>query len=101
MTPRQYWEDDPWLYAAYNESRMLEEERADSHSWLMGLYVYKAIECLAPIFNPFSKLKPDDYISEPLMATASRTQEENDARAEELQHERMASWLMMHGPSEE
>lgn len=99
MTVDQFWDGDPWLYAAYREARRLDDERGEWRRWQMGLYVYNSIASLVPALNAFAKGKPQEYPAEPYGVTASRTPEQNAAHEESAGHERMASWLMRHGPA--
>lgn len=100
MNPSQYWDDDPWLYAAYAEARRLADERSEWERWQLGLYVYNSILMCAPVLNPFSKShKPQRYPDEPYGISQTRTAEENDARAEKMAHAKMMEWMLRHGPS--
>lgn len=100
MTVEQYWDGDPWLYAAFRESQRQRDERGEWERWQMGLYVYNSISSLVPALNPFvKKAKPEPYPEEPYGITSSRTPEETAAHEEKAAHEKMALWLMGHGPA--
>ena len=53
MTPKQYWEDDPYLAKAYYEAHKLRIEQRNQELWLQGLYIYNAFETV--MANAFRK----------------------------------------------
>lgn len=57
MTPEQFWDDDPSLFAAYRKKAELRGERVNREAHLMGAYTYLAINACAPILRAFSKAK--------------------------------------------
>lgn len=100
MTVEQYWDSDPWLYAAFKESQRQRDEQGEWERWQMGLYVYNSIASLVPALNPFvKKADPVPYPDEPYGIASSRTPEEASAHEEKSAHEKMALWLMGHGPA--
>ena len=66
MTPHEYWEEDGDLAIYY---RKAEEHRQEKLNWqlhLQGMYIYEAICCASPLFNPFAKdRKPIPYRATP------------------------------------
>ena len=43
MTADQFWNDDPWLAAAYREADKLNKQRKSEEMWLQGLYIHEAV----------------------------------------------------------
>ena len=61
MSADDYWNGDAQMCVAYRKARMERLELQDTLSWRMGLYVYHALACVAPLYA----LKPQkalDYI---------------------------------------
>ena len=66
MTPKQYWEESPYLAVAFREAFRLKRQIDNEQAWLNGLYVYDAFAvCMA---NAFSKpgSKKQTYIEKPI-----------------------------------
>ena len=100
MTPEQYWDGDPWLFAAYMESRRRDDERAEWRAWQMGAYVYEAIARTSPLVNAMSKThRAEPWLEEPYGVTARRTPEEAEREGERRAHARMIDWILSHKPS--
>lgn len=102
MTLDQYWDDDPWLFAAYREARNRASKEREEHAkwerWMAGMYVYDALLRAAPVINGFSKShkaipwveKPYDYNEEEHLSEREK---------EKVAHQRMKEWMLAHGPS--
>ena len=66
MTPKQYWEESPYLAVAFRNAFRLKRQIDNEQAWLNGMYVYDAIAvCMA---NAFSKQgsKKQTYIEKPI-----------------------------------
>lgn len=53
MTPRQFWQGDPWLAEDYRRADEITKRRQNETLWLQGLYVYDAFS--AVMANAFRK----------------------------------------------
>jgi len=82
MTAAQFWEDDPWLAAAYRRADELERQRRSDEMWMQGWYVFNAAS--TAIQNAFRKkgARPQKYLEEPVRVIPY-TEEEKAAREEE------------------
>lgn len=69
MSYELFWHGEPWIVKAYREAEEMRVDRMNYEKWLQGLYIYQGIGALSPIFNPFSKKKPDEYMKEPIVIT--------------------------------
>lgn len=90
MTYEQYWFDDPSLINAYIKAEKIKQRKKNTELWLQGAYTYCAVECLYPLFNPFSKehrAKP--YLKQPVPLT-----EEEKAEQEREKYERFVEYMM-------
>lgn len=66
MPMAEYWEGDGDLVIYYRKAEELRQERLNWQLHLQGMYVYEAICCASPIFNPLvKKAKPIPYRSLP------------------------------------
>lgn len=82
MPADQFWNEDPWLAAAYREADQLRNQRKSEEMWLQGLYIYNAVGVV--VGNALSKKgkKPLKYMEEPIRMIPL-TEEEKRAKAEE------------------
>ena len=66
MTPQEYWDGDPALVKWYREAYRYRNEQVNREAWLHGLYVYNAVCCASPLFNPYAKRpKAKEYPTKP------------------------------------
>lgn len=81
MTATQFWEEDPWLAAAYRRASQLHNQRKSEEMWLQGLYNYHALSVV--LGNAFAKkgAKRLEYLDEPIRLLPL-TEEEKAERAE-------------------
>lgn len=87
MTPEQFWEDDPALADSYVRAHDLIRQQRNQEMWLQGLYVYKAIQCFAPILVSFPKkgAKPEQYFDQPIPLTVKQAEgQKGNARKEKM-----------------
>ena len=82
MTADQFWEEDPWLAAAYRRADQFRNQRRSEEMWLQGLYNFNAVSLA--IGNAFRKkgTKPQKYLEEPIRLLPL-SEAEKQARAEE------------------
>lgn len=97
MTAYEYWDDDCTLAIAYRKKNELEKERNNQQLWLQGLYIYKALTCVAPVMRAFSKAtKPLPYPDEPFPLT-EKTIKEAKEREEQVEKEaqkaKLTAWM--------
>lgn len=82
MTADQFWEQDPWLAAAYRETDSLRNQRKSEEMWLQGLYIYNAVGTV--VSNALRKkgAKALNYLEEPIRLIPL-TKEEKAIKEEE------------------
>ena len=89
MAYNDYWYGDSTLVLDYVEAYKLKMEReqhqANYNNWLMGAYIYRVVNDLAPIFNPFVKGKVKPYVNKPFPLT----KEEQEKYEEEKRNQRL------------
>ena len=85
MTYSQFWDGDPGLAVSYVKAHDLKRQERNQEMWMQGLYVYKAIQCFAPILvaNPRKGAKPEHYFDKPLPLNAEQAEkQERNAKKE-------------------
>ncbi len=82
MTAGQFWEEDPWLAAAYRQANLLNSQRRSEEMWLQGLYNYNAFAAIVGNALGRKGHKPLRYMEEPIRLTPM-TEAEREARAEQ------------------
>ena len=83
MSYNDYWIDEPDLINCYIEAEKIRERKKNQELWLQGAYIYQAIGCLYPLFNPFSKEhKAREYLKQPFPLTEEERQEQFERRLE-------------------
>ena len=67
MSFHEYWEGDSDLAVYYRKAEEIRQEKLNWQLHLQGMYIYEAICCASPIFNPYAKkgTKPIPYPSVP------------------------------------
>ena len=66
MTYEQYWEQSPYLVAAYRKAYRLKREAENEQAWLQGIYTFDALAvCLANVFAKRGA-KKQTYIEQPI-----------------------------------
>lgn len=96
MTAEQYWDGDCLLVVAYKKAYDLQKRRRNQELWLQGAYIYNALLCVAPVFNPMSKShEPEKYLDEPVPLSDKEAREREvrkQQRAYEDMMRRMDEW---------
>lgn len=89
MTADQFWNDDPWLAAAYREADKLCRQRKSEEMWLQGLYIHNAVGVV--VGNALKKKGAPSlkYLTEPFRVVPL-TEEEKAAKAEEERQKTIA-----------
>ena len=84
-----YMNEDVDLAKYFRKKYQLEEERANYHYWLQGMYVYEAIADVAPVLHAFAKKGTEiiPYSSEPYAITPEQIAEKQKRDAEKKQRE--------------
>lgn len=77
MSSKEFWEDDPQLYWAYQtfylKQKEYEFERDNQYMWLQGMYIYEGVS--VALNNMFQKTKRS-YAEEPYDLKSKTTKEE-------------------------
>lgn len=95
MTPEQYWDGDPSLVKWYRQAQRFKNEQLNREAWLHGLYVYNAVCCAHPLFNPYAKrAKAKPYPEQPyeLFAPIKTAHEKREEEACVKAATRFAAW---------
>ena len=87
MTYEQYWYGDPLMARAFYLADKEKTERRDEQAWLVGSYVYKALD--ATVGNIFRKKgsQPAKYPEKPSLREQREKKEEAQKRKTEEQEE--------------
>lgn len=95
MTAEQYWDGDCTLVIGYRKAHQLRQEELNHYAWLQGLYVYKAVGSLAPIFHTFAKkgTKPDPYLENPIPLTRKDQEDVEERKAKQVMEKGKANML--------
>lgn len=88
MTYDQFWRDDVWIAKEYRQAYVARRKEENHRDWLMGAYVYKALE--TALSNAFKKKgqQPTDYLTEPFPIfpkTKEEIDEENRKQAGKIE----------------
>ena len=85
MTEEQYWDRDCLLVKYYREAEELRNEKQNQQAWLQGMYVYDALNRVAPILHAFAKkgTKAQPYVEQayPITKRSAKEAEENKEKA--------------------
>ena len=89
MTATQFWDEDPWLAAAYRKANALRGQRKSEEMWLQGLYNHIAFSTV--VRNALSKkgTRPARYLEEPIRLIPL-TEAEKEAKAEKEREKTIA-----------
>ena len=91
MTADQFWDDDPWLAAAYRKANEIRTQRLSEEMWLQGLYNYHAFAVAVSNVMRSKGTKPQKYLEEPLRLIPL-TEEEKNEKAEK-ERKRLIEYL--------
>jgi hypothetical protein len=95
MTYEQYWEQSPYLVAAYRKAYRLKREADNEQAWLQGLYTFDAFAvCLANVFAKRGA-KKQVYIERPIDIFPLSESEKKRREAEEYEKMQKAMEAMM------
>ena len=94
MTESQYWDGDSTLTIYYRKKDQIERDRENEKLWLQGLYIYDAIQRLAPILRPFTKnTTPESYVEKPYPMTVKDIQKNKDEEINTIKEAQKAKIL--------
>jgi hypothetical protein len=84
MTEEQYWDKDCLLVKYYREAEELRNEKLNQHAWLQGMYIYDALNRVAPILHAFAKkgTKAQPYVEQayPISKRSAQEARENEEK---------------------
>lgn len=89
ITPEQFWRMNPRLLEPYYEAERLKEQQRDNHMWIMGAYVFEAVQiAIGNAFRGKGK-KPRPYREKPFSVDVREergelTEEEKYAKTQML-----------------
>lgn len=94
MSPKEYWEGDPYLVVDYKRAHNLKVEQRNQELWLQGLYIYNAFGTV--LANAFAKKgsKKERYLEKPIRITPL-TEQEKRVQAEEERKKVIAHFTRM------
>lgn len=80
MTEEQYWDKDCLLVKYYREAEELRNEKLNQQAWLQGMYIYDALNRVAPILHAFAKkgTKAQPYVEQAYPISKRSAQEARD-----------------------
>lgn len=85
MTEEQYWDKDCLLVKYYREAEELRNEKLNQQAWLQGMYIYDALNRVAPILHAFAKkgTKAQPYVEQayPISKRSAQEAKENEEKA--------------------
>lgn len=82
MTADEFWNGEPRLLSSYVRKHELERDEINYQSWLIGLYVYKAVgTVLGNVFSSKSSIN-NTYFEKPLQELDSNYIAEYEAKKE-------------------
>lgn len=85
MTYDEYWHGRSELVIYYREAEKIKAERDNYKAWLQGAYVYEAICCAFPLYNPMSNQhSPLPYTKSPYTYGNERNTESEQEKNEYL-----------------
>ena len=65
MSVDEFYRGHTWLTVSYKRAYRIRREQENFDKWLIGAYIYEAMQRNAPLFNAFSKAKPEPYLERP------------------------------------
>lgn len=84
MTEEQYWDKDCLLVKYYREAEELRNEKLNQQAWLQGMYIYDALNRVAPILHAFAKkgTKAQPYVEQayPISKRSAQEARENEEK---------------------
>lgn len=84
MTEEQYWDKDCLLVKYYREAEELRNEKLNQQAWLQGMYIYDALNRVAPILHAFAKkgTKAQPYVEQayPISKRSAQEAKENEEK---------------------
>lgn len=93
MSSKEFWEDDPQLYWAYQTFYLKQQEinfeRDNQYMWLQGMYIYEGVS--VALHNAFQKTQKN-YTEEPYDLKAKRQEKKTDKEINDIVLETNNSW---------
>lgn len=93
MSYDDFWYGDLDIAKYTLKAHRLKKDQMNEQLWLQGLYVYEAMRRLYPLFNPFSKEKPEEYFKEPIPFSKPKKEDKKE-REQIAEMEKMRAYLM-------
>ena len=86
MSYDEFWNDDIRKARDYLEAFKIRKKQENEKLWLQGMYIYKALENIYPLFNGWANTPPKPYLKHPIPMDEEdrKEQKEADAREEML-----------------
>lgn len=97
MSYSDYWDGDNCMTKYYRQMDEMRKETRNTELWLQAAYIYEALLCASPVFNPLSKKgKPLPFRSEPIPITSAGSRESEERRKKkQLENGKEAMRAMM------
>lgn len=94
MSAQEYWEGDAELCRYYREANRLKREQANRDAWMQGLYIYRALQCVSPMFRDWVKdHKPEAYLNEPIPIYEKKPDEKDEDAADLETQSKLKDWI--------
>ena len=85
MSYSDFWDGDACMAKHYRQLSEIQKETRNTELWLQAAYIYEALICASPIFNPLSKKgKPFPFRSEPIPITAAGSKVSSERRKKKM-----------------
>lgn len=85
MSYDDYWNDEVGKASDYREAFKLRKKQMNERLWMQGLYIYKALERIFPLFNAWAEIPPKPYLEYPIPLTEEEEKEQKrDAERKEM-----------------
>ena len=93
MSSKEFWEDDPQLYWAYQTFYLKQQEnefdKNNQYMWLQGMYIYEAVS--VALHNVFQKTQKS-YTEQPYDLKAKKEQKKTEKEINDIVLQTNNSW---------
>ena len=86
ITEGEFWKLNIRKLRPYLKAEEIKRDRMNEEAWLMGLYVFKAVNVVANNILSKKGTKPQEYFDKPIRIRPYSEQELEEQRKQQLQH---------------
>lgn len=85
MTLEEFWHGDSDYFEYVRKAHKLRCQHENYNAWLQGVYIYNALQCVAPMYRDLVKdHRADKYFTEPIEIYPKETTAAEKERAEDV-----------------